>query len=62
MQVMTLEYAKLQPFRSWRVAAHGGLGWILLPLRYLDLLLFHARAAGRIGNHCYLWLGKRPGS
>ena len=38
MLVMTLEYAKLLlPFRAWRVAAHGILGWVLFPLRYLDL-------------------------
>jgi SAM-dependent methyltransferase len=61
MLVMTLEYTKLLlPFRAWRVMAHGVLGWVLFPLRYLDLLLFHAPAAGRIGNHCYLWLRKPP--
>ena len=63
MLVMTLEYAKLLlPFRAWRVAAHGVLGWVLFPLRYLDLLLFRAPAAGRIGNHCYLWLRKPTGA
>jgi SAM-dependent methyltransferase len=57
--VFVLEYAKLLlPFRAWRVAAHGVLGWLLFPFRYLDLLLFHAKAAGRIGNHCYVWLRK----
>jgi hypothetical protein len=30
----------------------------LFPLRYLDLVLFHAPAGGRIGNHCYVWLRK----
>src|SRR5579871_397398 len=59
MLVMTLEYAKLLlPFRAWRVAAHGVLGWVLFPLRYLDLLLLRTAAAGRIGNHCYVWLRK----
>jgi SAM-dependent methyltransferase len=59
MLVTTLEYVKLLlPFRAWRVAAHGILGWLLFPLRYLDLLLYRAPAAGRIGNHCYLWLRK----
>jgi len=57
--VMVLEYVKLLlPFRAWRIATHGVLGWLLFPLRYADLLLFHAKAAGRIGNHCYLWLRK----
>jgi SAM-dependent methyltransferase len=43
MLVMTLEYAKLLlPFRAWRVAAHGILGWGC-SLRYLDLLLFMRR-------------------
>jgi len=57
--VFVLEYAKLLlPFRAWRVMAHGVLGWVLFPLRYLDLALFHAAEAGRIGNHCYVWLRK----
>jgi len=57
--VFVLEYAKLLlPFRAWRVMAHGILGWVLFPLRYLDLALFHAAEAGRIGNHCYVWLRK----
>jgi SAM-dependent methyltransferase len=57
--VFTLEYVKLLlPFRAWRVAAHGILGWILFPLRYLDLVLLSSRAAGRLGNHCYMWLRK----
>lgn len=57
--VFFLEYVKLLlPWRAWRAAAHGVLGWILFPLRYLDLLLLRSRQAGRIGNHCYLWLRK----
>ncbi|MDR3702121.1 MAG: class I SAM-dependent methyltransferase [Candidatus Sulfopaludibacter sp.] len=57
--VFTIEYAKLVlPFRWWRAAAHGVLGWLLFPLRYLDLLFFRTARAGRIGNHCYLWLRK----
>jgi hypothetical protein len=60
MLVFVLEYVKLlMPFRAWRVIAHGVLGWVLFPLRYLDLALFRAAAAGRIGNHCYVWLRKR---
>lgn len=57
--VFVLEYVKLLlPFRAWRVVAHGVLGWLLFPFRYLDLLLLRSPQAGRIGNHCYLWLRK----
>lgn len=57
--VVVLEYAKLLlPWKWWRVAAHGVLGWILFPLRYLDRSLWHSPYAGRIGNHCYIWLRK----
>lgn len=57
--VFTLEYAKaLFPWKPWRVLAHGVLGWLLFPLRYLDLLLLRRPDAGRVGNHCYVWLRK----
>jgi SAM-dependent methyltransferase len=57
--VFTIEYAKLLlPWRAWRALAHGVLGWVLFPLRYLDLLFFRSARAGRIGNHCYLWVRK----
>jgi SAM-dependent methyltransferase len=57
--VMTIEFAKcLLPWRWWRVLTHGVLGWVLFPLRYLDLWLLRTERAGRIGNHCYLWLRK----
>jgi len=60
MLVFTIEYVKLLlPWKAWRVAAHGVLGWLLFPLRYLDLPLVASPRAGRIGNHCYLWLRKR---
>jgi SAM-dependent methyltransferase len=60
MLVFVLEYVKLWlPWRPLRVAAHGVLGWVLFPLRYLDQLLFRFPRAGQIGNHCYLWLRKR---
>lgn len=60
--VFVLEYAKLLlPWRWWRIAAHGVLGWMLFPLRYLDLLLLRSPRAARIGNHCFLWLRKPPG-
>ena len=59
MLVFSIEYVKLWfPWRWWRVVAHGVLGWVLFPLRYLDLLFLNTPRAGRIGNHCYLWLRK----
>ena len=59
MLVFTLEYVKLWlPWRAWRIVAHGVLGWLLFPLRYLDLLFVNTPRAGRIGNHCYLWIRK----
>ena len=58
--VFFLEYVKLLlPWRLWRVAAHGVLGWLLFPLRYLDLLLLRSENARIIGNHCYLWWRKK---
>ena len=57
--VFVLEYAKLlAPWHAWRAVAHVALGWLLFPLRYLDLWLLRTARAGRIGNHCYLWLRK----
>jgi SAM-dependent methyltransferase len=59
MLVFVLEYAKLLlPWRAWRVGVHGVLGWLLSPLRYLDLWLLRTPRAGQIGNHCYVWLRK----
>lgn len=59
MLVFTLEFAKmLLPWHWWRVAAHGALGWLLSPLRYLDIYLRKSPHAGRISNHCYIWLQK----
>jgi SAM-dependent methyltransferase len=59
--VFLLEYVKLLlPWRAWRIFAHGILGWLLFPLRYLDLLLLRRPEAGRLGNHCYLWAQKPP--
>ena len=41
--VFLIEYVKLLfPWRAWRIAAHGVLGWLLFPLRYLDLLLLRS--------------------
>ena len=61
--VIGIEYVKgLLPWRWWRGGVHFGLGWLLFPLRYLDLPLFGTAQGGRIGNHCYLWLRKRAPS
>jgi len=58
--VFTIEYVKLLlPWRIWRVLAHFTLGWLLFPVRYLDLILLRSPYATRIGNHCYLWLRKK---
>jgi SAM-dependent methyltransferase len=57
--VIVLEYVKLLfPFRAWRAVAHVACGWLLFPLRYLDLWLLRSADVHRIGNHCYLWLRK----
>ena len=59
MLVFTIEYVKLWlPWKAWRVLAHGFLGWLLFPLRYLDLRFVNSSRAGKIGNHCYLWMRK----
>ena len=58
--VVLLTYAKL--WFTWtplRALIHGVLGWLLFPLRYLDLLLFRRPSARILGNHCYAWL-RRP--
>ena len=60
MLVFTLEYVKLWfPWRAWRIVAHGVVGWLLFPLRYLDLMFFRSARVGGIGNHCYIWFRKR---
>ena len=57
--IFILEYVKAWlPWRPARVVAHGVLGWLLFPLRYLDLFLFRSSRSGQIGNHCYVWLRK----
>ena len=59
MIVFALEFAKLLlPWKWWRALAHGVLGWVLWPLRYLDLWLLRMPYAERLGNHCYLWARK----
>jgi SAM-dependent methyltransferase len=58
--VFLLEYVKLWfPWRAWRVVAPGVLGWLLFPVRYLDLIFSRSPRVGVIGNHCYLLLRKR---
>ena len=57
--VVSIEFVKLLlPFWAWRALSHFVMGWILFPLRYLDLFLFHSPLSERIGNHCYIWLRK----
>lgn len=57
--ITLLEFAKMMfPWRWWRLLAHGVLGWVLFPLRYLDLYLLRSPYAARLGNHCYVWLWK----
>jgi SAM-dependent methyltransferase len=57
--VVSIEFVKgLGGARWWRGAVHFTLGWLLFPLRYVDLWLLRTNRAGRIGNHCYLWLRK----
>lgn len=57
--VFILEYVKAWlPWRPVRAVAHGVLGWLLFPFRYLDLILLRSPRAGKIGNHCYVWLRK----
>jgi SAM-dependent methyltransferase len=57
--VTILEWAKLvSPSRR---LAHFVVGWLLWPLRYLDLWLLRRPYAGRIGNHCYMWFRKSGG-
>jgi hypothetical protein len=57
--VFTLEYVKaMLPWRWWRAGTHFALGWALFPLRYLDVAALRTGRAGRIGNHCYLWVRK----
>jgi SAM-dependent methyltransferase len=59
MLVFFLEYVKLWfPWRAPRLVLHGALGWLLFPLRYLDLWLLRSPRAGAIGNHCYAWFRK----
>ena len=60
--VTLIEFCKLLlPWGWWRALAHGVAGWLLFPLRYLDLWLLKSPYAARLGNHCYVWLRKTAG-
>lgn len=60
--IFVLEYVKLWlPWRVWRGTVHIFLGWTLFPFRYFDLLFLRSPRAGRLGNHCFLWLHKPGG-
>jgi SAM-dependent methyltransferase len=57
--IFVLEWFKLLlPWRAWRIVIHGVLGWILFPLRYLDVFLLRSPYAGRMGNHYFMWVRK----
>lgn len=57
--VFVLEYVKSwHPSKLWRGVAHGLLGWLLFPLRYLDLLFFRSPRQHVLGNHFYIWARK----
>lgn len=63
MLVFTLEFFKLLlPWRWWRGAVHIAAGWLLFPLRYLDLIFLRGDRANVLGNHCYVWLRKPLGA
>ena len=62
--VFVIEYAKLLlPWRAWRAVCGGVLGWVLFPLRYVDLLFFRSARAGRIAASTFtsLFLRHQPG-
>lgn len=56
--VFVLEYAKLWAPPALRPLVHGVLGWMLFPLRYLDLVLLRSPRARQVGNHCFVWFRK----
>lgn len=59
MLILGIEFVKSWlPGKIWRGGVHVILGWLLFPLRYLDLIFLRTPRAGNIGNHCYLWLRK----
>lgn len=55
-----LDYIKLwMPGRTAARAAYAAAGWLLFPLRYLDLLLLSRRDAHVLANHIYILARKR---
>jgi SAM-dependent methyltransferase len=58
--VTILEYVKIWLPRPLGIVAHGVLGWVLFPLRYLDIPLRKRPRYNRLGNHCYAWFRKPP--
>lgn len=57
--ITLIEYVKLWMPASWmKKGVWVVLGWVLSPLRYLDLLLANRPDAKQIGNHAYVWARK----
>ena len=55
-----LDYLKLwMPGRTAARAAYAAAGWLLFPLRYLDLLLLGRRDAHVLANHIYILARKQ---
>jgi SAM-dependent methyltransferase len=60
--IVVIEYAKLwMPSRWLKRATWCVLGWLLFPLRYLDVLLLRSPTARQLGNHAYVWAQKQNG-
>ena len=53
-----LEYVKIVSPRPLRKVAYGVCGWLLWPLRYLDLWLMQRREGTIMGNHLYALVRK----
>ena len=55
MLAFVLDYLKLwMPGRAAGKAAYAAAGWLLFPLRYLDLLLLRRSDAHILANHIYI--------
>jgi SAM-dependent methyltransferase len=58
--IVLIEYVKIWlPARWMKQAVWVVLGWLLFPLRYLDIVMLRLPDAGQLGNHAYLWARKR---
>jgi SAM-dependent methyltransferase len=53
-----LEYVKIVSPRPLRKAAYGVCGWLLWPLRYLDVWLMQRPEGTTMGNHVYALVRK----